>query len=440
MEIFVKVIQLILSLSILVIIHEVGHFMFAKLFKCRVEKFYLFFDPYFSLYKKQVGETEYGVGWLPLGGYVKISGMIDESMDKEQLKQEPQPWEFRSKPAWQRLLIMIGGVMNNVILACIIYTGISFVWGDSYLPNKNLTYGIQVSEVAQEAGLQDGDKIVSIDGVAVDRFSDITKKILLEDAQTITVTRDQQQLKLNIPEGTVAELVSSKTSFVYPRMPFNGKVLNFSKGSPARNAGVNIKDSVVALDGHQFAYYDQAVKYIESKAGQDVALTFNHKGEVKNTTVTISEGGKLGVYYQPHQFKFEQIHYSFLQSIPRGIQKGKATIVNYLKQLKLMGDPDTGAYKSVGGFISIGKIFPGTWDWYSFWSMTALLSVVLAVMNILPIPALDGGHVMFLMYEIITRRKPSEKFLEYAQTIGMFLLFGLLLYANGNDIIKLIFK
>ncbi|QZT35837.1 RIP metalloprotease RseP [Halosquirtibacter xylanolyticus] len=440
MEIFVRVAQLLLSLSLLVIIHEFGHFMFAKLFKCRVEKFYLFFDPYFSIFKKKIGETEYGIGWLPLGGYVKISGMIDESMDKEQMKQEPQPWEFRSKPAWQRLLVMIGGVLNNVILACVIYTAMSYVWGESYLPNDNVKYGVQTTEISKEVGIHDGDKIISIDGTKIDRFSQINQFILLEDAQKLTVKRDGELVTLDIPSNTIAKLISSKTSFVYPRRPFDGTIDAFAKNSAARNAGLDLEDKIISVDNNRFQYIDQVQSYFKENAGKDVVVEFNHDGQEKESMLKVNDKGFIGVQFSSYDFELATIHYSFFESIPRGMERGKNSIVNYLKQLKLMGNPDTGAYKSVGGFISIGKIFPTYWDWYSFWNMTALLSIILAVMNILPIPALDGGHVLFLLFEIITRRKPNEKFLEYAQTAGMFILLALLLYANGNDIIKLIFN
>ncbi|QZE14132.1 RIP metalloprotease RseP [Halosquirtibacter laminarini] len=440
MEIFIRVAQLLLSLSLLVIVHEFGHFMFAKLFKCRVEKFYLFFDAYFSLFKKKIGDTEYGIGWLPLGGYVKISGMIDESMDKEQMKQEPQPWEFRSKPAWQRLLIMIGGVLNNVILACIIYTGISYVWGESYLPNDNIKFGVQVSDIAKEAGVENGDKIVSIDNKEIVKFSDINRFMLLDDAKQLTVDRKGENVTLSIPKGTVAQLISTKQSFVYPRTPYDGTIANFSKDSPARNAGLNLQDQIETIDGKHFEFLDQLQAYAKENAGKDVVVSYLHEGTNKEVMLRVSDKGYIGTMFNQYEFEIATTHYTFLESIPRGLERGKNSIVNYLKQLKLMGNPDTGAYKSVGGFIAIGKIFPTTWDWYSFWSMTALLSIVLAVMNILPIPALDGGHVLFLLFEIITRRKPSEKFLEYAQTVGMFILLALLIYANGNDIIKLIFN
>ena len=441
MVILIKAAQLILSLSILVILHEFGHFIFAKLFHCRVEKFYLFFDPWFSLFKTQRGETEYGVGWLPLGGYVKISGMIDESMDKEQMKLPPQPWEFRSKPTWQRLLIMIGGVLFNLILALALYAMILFIWGEQYLPNQNAKYGIVVSETGREIGLKNGDKILFIDGKPVDSFTKIVPTIVLDGAQSIEVQRDSQRITLPIKKEIIPKLLTDK-NIITLRVPFSCKIAAFAKQSPARDAGMELGDEILSVDSVKFRYYDEFVEKLASSKGKEVNLEVRRKGAVSYRKVAIGSSGLLGVgpaYALDGIFEYKTIQYSLLESIPAGITKGYHAVGDYLKQFKLLFSPQTKAYESLGGFIAIGNIFPGFWDWESFWNLTAFLSIILAVMNILPIPALDGGHVLFLLYEIVTRRKPSDKFLEYAQIAGMILLFGLLLYANGNDIAKLIF-
>ena len=441
MVILIKAAQLILSLSILVILHEFGHFIFAKLFHCRVEKFYLFFDPWFSIFKTQKGETEYGIGWLPLGGYVKISGMIDESMDKEQLKLPPQPWEFRSKPTWQRLLIMIGGVLFNLILALALYSMILFIWGEQYLPNQNAKFGIVVSETGREIGLRNGDKILSIDGKPIDSFTKIVPIIVLDGAQSIEIQRDSQIITLPIKKEIIPKLLTDK-NIITLRVPFSCKIAAFAKQSPARDAGIELGDEILSVDSLKFKYYDEFVEKLAASKGKDVKVEILHNGVVSFRKVSIGPSGILGVapaYSLEGIFEYKTIQYSLLESIPAGITKGYHAVGDYLKQFKLLFSPQTKAYESLGGFIAIGNIFPGVWDWESFWSLTAFLSIILAVMNILPIPALDGGHVLFLLYEIVTRRKPSDKFLEYAQIAGMILLFSLLLYANGNDIIKLIF-
>jgi regulator of sigma E protease len=441
MVILIKAAQLILSLSILVILHEFGHFIFAKLFRCRVEKFYLFFDPWFSLFKTQRGETEYGIGWLPLGGYVKISGMIDESMDKEQMKLPPQPWEFRSKPTWQRLLIMIGGVLFNLILALALYAMILFIWGEQYLPNQNAKYGIVVSETGREIGLKNGDKILLVDGKPVESFTKIIPTIVLDGAQSIEVQRDSQIITLPIKKEIIPKLLTDK-NIITLRIPFSCKIAAFAKQSAARDAGMELGDEILSVDSLKFRYYDEFVEKLASSKGKEVNLEVRSKGVVSYRKVAIGTSGLLGVgpaYALDGIFEYKTIQYSFLESIPAGISKGYHAVGDYLKQFKLLFSPQTKAYESLGGFIAIGNIFPGVWDWESFWNLTAFLSIILAVMNILPIPALDGGHVLFLLYEIVTRHKPSDKFLEYAQIVGMILLFGLLIYANGNDIVKLIF-
>ena len=439
MIILIKAAQLLLSLSILVIIHEFGHFIFSKAFKCRVEKFYLFFDPWFSLFKFKKGETEYGIGWLPLGGYVKISGMIDESMDKEQMKLPPEPWEFRSKPSWQRLIIMIGGVLFNLILAILLYSMILFVWGEQYLPTKNVKYGIAVSQTGRELGLRSGDKIISVDGKEVEDFSKIIPVIVLNGAKTIEVQRNEEVIVVPVKNEIIPKLLTDRY-FIDLRIPYYCKVVGFGKDSPARDAGFEIGDEILAVNGAGFQFYDQFTDTVAVSKGKTISLLIKRKGTEKTIPVAIGTAGLLGIQVERKMegvFEFKTVTYGFVESIPGGISKGYHAVGNYLKQFKLLFAPETKAYESLGGFIAIGNIFPDVWDWESFWSLTAFLSIILAVMNILPIPALDGGHVLFLLFEIITGRKPSDKFLEYAQIVGMVILFSLLIYANGNDIWKL---
>jgi regulator of sigma E protease len=443
MIILIKILQFVMSLSILVIIHELGHFTLAKLFKTRVEKFYLFFDPWFSLFKYKRGETEYGVGWLPLGGYVKISGMIDESMDKEQLKQPPQPWEFRSKKSWQRLLIMTGGVIFNFILAMLIFISVLFVWGETYLPTSNVKYGIVTDSVGYAMGLRDGDKILSVDNQHVENFLEITSDIILNNRKTIQVERNRATLNLDIPKDYIPKMLKGKGQ-IDTRIPFGPYIIeSFGKKSPAKTAGVLVKDQVVGLDDKKFTYYDEFQKYLLNNKQHPVTLNIIRKGENVNITVTPDSLGMLGIGRSvslDQIFELKTIKYGFIQSIPAGINKGFKTISDYLKQFKLIFSKHTKAYQSLGGFITIGNIFPGVWDWQRFWNLTGFLSIILAVMNILPIPALDGGHVLFLLFEVVTGKKPSDKFLEYAQVVGMVILLALLLYANGNDILRLIRK
>jgi len=438
MVILIKAAQLILSLSILVIIHEFGHFIFSKAFKCRVEKFYLFFDPWFSLFKFKKGDTEYGVGWLPLGGYVKISGMIDESMDKEQMKLPSEPWEFRSKPSWQRLIIMIGGVLFNLILAVVLYSGVLYVWGEQYLPTKNVKYGIAVSETGKEMGLRNGDKIVSVDGKEVDDFNKIVSVIVLNGAKTIEVIRNEESVVIPVKDEIISKLLKDKY-IITLRVPYVCKVIGFAKDSPARDSGMEIGDEILTINGSGFQFYDQFADTLSISKGKTISLLIKRGGIEKTVPVNIGKTGMLGIqreYNIDGLFEFKTISYGFIESIPAGIYKGYHAVGNYLKQFKLLFTPETKAYESLGGFIAIGNIFPSVWDWESFWNLTAFLSIILAVMNILPIPALDGGHVLFLLFEIVTGRKPSDKFLEYAQIVGMVILFSLLIYANGNDFWK----
>jgi len=436
MGILTQTLGLILSLSILVLLHEAGHFVFAKIFKTRVEKFYLFFNPWFSLFKFKKGETEYGIGWLPLGGYVKIAGMIDESMDKEQLKKTPQPWEFRSKPAWQRLLIMTGGVLVNFLLALIIYSMMLFAWGEEYLPAKNAKYGLKFNEIALKAGLQNGDIITKIDNEEVKNFNDIPKKILIDNAKTVSVIREGKIIDINLPDNFVKQMLNSNTKrLAEPLFPF--VIAKVMDDSPAKLAGLQENDKIISINNDTVEYFNYFAEKADKYKGKEVTISYIRDNKVQTANLTFTIEGKLGVYPKnPSQFfEYETISYSFLGSIPAGIKLGIETLSNYVKQFKLVFTKE-GA-KQIGGFGAIGGLFPKSWDWQQFWNMTALLSVILAFMNILPIPALDGGHVMFLMYEIITRRKPNEKFIEYAQIAGMIILISLLIFANGNDIMKL---
>ena len=435
MEVLTQAAQLILSLSILIVLHEMGHFIPAKLFKTRVEKFYLFFDPWFSLFKVKKGETEYGIGWLPLGGYVKISGMIDESMDKEAMKQPAQPWEFRAKPAWQRLIIMVGGVTVNVILAVIIYGFVLFTWGKEYLPNENVKYGIACDSLALNMGLMDGDKIVSVDHDPVDNFNRIPIAIILDKAKSIQVLRDGKEQDLPLADEDISRLVKAQKTFIYPRFPCIVDTL--LPDMPAIKSGLMKGDVFVSIDSIPTVFYDQVVKQIKSKTGKEVSVIVKRGNEEKQMTIAVSAEGKIG--FGPKDatdlLKTKKISYTLPEAFPQGIRQCKEAVVMQVKQLSVLFTVKD-AHQSLGGFISIGKAYSVKWDWQQFWTFTGFLSIVLAFMNILPIPALDGGHVMFLLYEVITRRKPNEKFMEYAQIGGMVLLLALLLYVNGNDIFR----
>lgn len=444
METFlIRALQLVMSLSLLVIIHEGGHFLFARLFKTRVEKFCLFFDPWFTLFKfkPKNSETEYGIGWLPLGGYVKIAGMIDESMDTEQMKQPMKPWEFRAKPAWQRLLIMVGGVLFNFLLALFIYSMILFTWGDEYIPVQKAPLGMDFNETAKTIGFRDGDILISADGVAFERYDgDLLTSIV--DARQVSVLRDGKSVSVYIPEDMMNRLLTDSVRFASFRYPF--VVDSVSAGRPAALAGLQPGDSITALDGKTIAYFDFKEEMTRRKkagdASHDVTLTYVRNGITDTLTLATDTNYEIGVIARAATNKLLPVvrkKYSFLSSFPAGISLGVKTLKGYVGQMKYLFSKE-GA-KQLGGFGTIGSIFPATWDWHQFWYMTAFLSIILAFMNILPIPALDGGHVLFLIYEIVARRKPSDKFMERAQMVGMFLLFGLLLWANFNDILRYFF-
>lgn len=433
-----------MSLSLLVIVHEGGHFLFARLFKTRVEKFCLFFDPWFTLFKfkPKNSETEYGIGWLPLGGYVKIAGMIDESMDTEQMKQPVQSWEFRAKPAWQRLLIMVGGVLFNFLLALFIYSMILFTWGDEYVPLQKAPLGMDFNETAKAIGFRDGDILVSADGVPLERYGgDMLTSIV--DARQVTVLRNGQEASVYIPEDMMERLLADSIRFASFRYPF--VIDSIAPGRPAALAGLQPGDSVTQLDGRNIAYFDFKEEMLnrQKAATPDnrlISLTYVRAGVTDTVTLATDSLYQIGIVASMQTDRLLPVvkkEYGFFASIPAGVTLGVNTLKGYVGQMKYLFSKE-GA-KQLGGFGTIGSIFPATWDWYQFWYMTAFLSIILAFMNILPIPALDGGHVLFLIYEIVARRKPSDKFMERAQMVGMFLLFGLIIWANFNDILRFLF-
>lgn len=444
MEIVVKIAQFILSLSILIIIHELGHFMFARIFKVRVEKFYLFFDPWFSLFKFKKGDTEYGLGWIPFGGYVKISGMIDESMDLEQMKLPPKPYEFRSKPAWQRLLIMIGGVLMNIILAVCIYIGMSYVWGDKYLANDDVKYGYVFNDLGREIGFQSGDKIIDVEGQKVENSGRIPLEIAINQATYVTVERDGVRKRIDIPEEYIAGLLKSQQELMTPRIPF--VIASVMEGGGAMQAGLQAGDTLVSFNGEPMRFFDEFQHAFALNKDQTVQIGIVRDSagiaKVMTLPVNISQDAVIGVHVDTYD-KFLPLsvrNYTLLQAIPQGFKRVGTETSAYWKQMKLIFTPKTEAYKSVGSIIAIGNMFPGYWNWQVFWSFTAILSIALAVINILPIPALDGGHVVFLLYEVITGRKPNEKFMEYTTLVGIILVFGLMILLTGNDIYKIFIK
>ena len=446
MEILIKASQFILSLSLLIVLHELGHFIPAKLFKIKVEKFYLFFDYKFSIFKKKIGDTVYGIGWIPLGGYVKIAGMIDESMDKEQMALPPKPWEFRSKPAWQRLIIMLGGVFVNFVLGIFIYIMLMWSYGESYLPNENVKDGVWVRDsLALNLGIQTGDKILTVDGETIKKFSGLSLEFI--NGNNFQIERNGQIIDKEIPTNFISQLMDRGKDagpILYPRYPFViGKI---SEDSPNINSGLKPKDILTGINGNSVKYYDEAEAILLGYKGQKVTATVLRDKKTKEIDLQITDDGKIGVFSTTIPFKdlerlgyykLADLEYSFAEAIPAGWNKSWKTLKDYVKQLKKIFNPNTGAYKGLGGFISIGSIFPDEWSAESFWNITAFLSIMLGFMNLLPIPALDGGHVVFTLWEMITGKKPGDKFLEYAQVVGFILLIALLLFANGNDIFRL---
>ncbi|MBU3820777.1 RIP metalloprotease RseP [Flavobacteriaceae bacterium XHP0103] len=446
MEFVIKISQFLLSLSLLIVLHELGHFIPAKAFKTRVEKFYLFFDVKFSLFKKKIGETVYGIGWLPLGGYVKISGMIDESMDTEQMAQPAQPWEFRSKPAWQRLIIMLGGVTVNFVLAFIIYILMAFAYGDEDISVKSIKDGYWIENpLLVDLGFKTGDKVIAIGDSKVINDSDIKANILA--AKSVTIERNGSQKTIDLPEDFLGQLSTSKDRSLFEiRIPFMvGAILDSSK-----NKGIDLKqrDIITAINGREIKYFDQFAPVLENLKGQTVTATVLRGNETLTRELQVDNNGELDIAIANDPRRFSELgyydivkkEYSFGESFSVGYNRFTGQISSYFEQLKLIFSPSTGAYKGVGGFKAIFDIFPNTWSWQAFWSITAFLSIMLAVLNLLPIPALDGGHVMFLLYEMISGRKPGDKFMEYAQMVGFFILIALVLFANGNDIFKAFFN
>ena len=428
-----KGIQLLLSLSILIVLHELGHFIPAKIFKTRVEKFFLFFDVKFALFKKKYGDTVYGIGWLPLGGYVKISGMIDESMDKEQMQQPPKPWEFRTKPAWQRLIIMLGGVTVNLILGFLIYMMILFVWGKNTLPNSALPLGMGVSPLAKEIGFEKGDQILTVDGKPLEVALDINKMLLIRSVKEVKVERSNgRKVTLAIPENIGDRMFNSgQMNVLYPRFP--AKIDSVLTDKSAFSAGFREGDEIVAANDVVIEDWGQLRNFNNEKANQTVQYVVD-RGQDKDTlSLTLDADGKMGIIPRS-SFKISQVELSLGESIVEGFSYGYWTLYDYVAQFKYVFTKKGAS--QLGGFGAIGSLFPASWDWRAFWASTAFISIILAFMNLLPIPALDGGHVMFLLYEMISGRKPNDKLMEYAQMAGFFLLLALVIYANGNDLFR----
>lgn len=452
--IWIQIIQFLLAFSILVILHEWGHYIFARIFKTKVEKFYLFFDflfPFsnilnFSLWKKKKGDTEFGVGWFPLGGYVKIAGMVDESMDTEALDKEPEPWEFRAKKPWQRLLIMLGGIIMNVLLAIFIYSMILFKWGEEKLPMSQLNHGVLIADsLGYDLGFQDGDQILNINGEPVVYYNDLMPMMI--HARQVTIEREGQIQNIDLPINFIEKLIDMKGRllFALPLPPVVGLI---DDDSPAAASSLKVGDLIVKVDDFTDPFTKDMQAVVKAKASESVTMEVIRNNERIQITSEVSDEGTIGILFQmPDQallkklnlYEFETIQFGFFESFPAGVQMSLDKIKAYAQQFKLIFNPQTGAYKGVGGFISIGKIFPDTWDWQTFLSITAFLSIVLAFMNLLPIPGLDGGHVIFTLIEMIIGRPVNQKIMEVATTIGLILLLGLMLWANGMDFFR-IFK
>ena len=433
----IKAIQLILSLAIIVVLHELGHFIPAKYFKTKVEKFYLFFDWPYTLFKKKIGETEYGIGVLPLGGYVKIAGMIDESMDTEHLNKEPEPWEFRSKPAWQRLIIMLGGITVNLILGFAIYMMIAFVWGKTILTNENMPGGFEVSELVQPYGFKDGDKILQVDGEDLENIIDINKFLFLRDVSEVRVQHyDGTRENISVPEDIGTIMFTN--GVMRPFTPLVQPILDsISPNSPAENAGLKSGDKIVRVNGNEIIKWQSFAELVKANTSPNINIEIERENEIISNIIPLNEENKIGVTVLLPKIIPTKLEYSFFESFSEGYDIAYWTLADYVGQFKYVFTKEGAS--QLGGFGTIGKLFPATWNWQGFWETTALISIILAFMNVLPIPALDGGHVMFLFYEMITGRKPNDKFMEYAQIFGFFLLIALVLYANGMDIVRWLF-
>lgn len=451
---FIKALQLILSLSILIVLHELGHFIPAKIFKTRVEKFFLFFDVKFALFKKKIGGTVYGIGWLPLGGYVKIAGMIDESMDKEQMAQPPKPWEFRSKPAWQRLIIMVGGVTVNIVLGFLIYMMVLFVWGSPYITPEDMPNGFAVDDTFKEMGFRDGDRVLEVNGEDLKNSIDINKYLFLRDVETITVLHQNgQQETISIPEEIGSRMFEQ--GVMQPFVPMEYPVLDsVVAGSPAGRAGLKKGDRIISVNDVEIGYWHELTREIGESADKPLEIVFRRDGQfesmeldqegervlaggLKTVSITPNEEGNIGIS-KASSINIRKETYSLGESISKGFDLAYWTLHDYVAQFKYVFTKK-GATQ-VGGFGAIGGLFPDAWNWQAFWMTTAFISIILAFMNILPIPALDGGHVVFLLYEMVTGRKPNEKFMEYAQLVGFIILIALVLFANGNDIYRWLFE
>ncbi len=436
MGLFTQIVMFVLIISILVILHELGHFLPAKYFKTKVEKFYLFFDVKFSLVKKKIGETEYGIGWLPLGGYVKIAGMIDESMDTEQMAKDPEPWEFRSKPAWQRLIIMLGGVTVNFLLAWLIYSALLFNNGDTYIPADSLKYGIQVDSVGEKLGLRTGDQILAVDGKRTKKFNEATLGIILGDE--VTVKRDGQEMTIPLSDEGKAEVFATQgRNFMTYRT--KARLLEIVENSAASKAGLQAGDEIVGINGEPVQYVQEFMQVVGSSPNKELTISYKRDGRVQQTNLVVPEEGKIGVYLDFDDLRVTE-EYGFFEAIPAGFSRSIQVLTDQVKQFKVIFNTSTGAYKQVKGPIGIVEMMPESWNWTFFWNFMAMFSVWLAFLNVLPIPALDGGHVMFLLYEMISGRKPSEKVLETGQIIGFVILMGLMAVVFGNDIWNIIKK
>ena len=435
MDILIKMAQFFLCLSLLVGIHELGHFMVARLFKMRVDKFYIFFNPWFSLFKWKRGKTEYGIGWLPLGGYVKIAGMVDESMDTEQMAAPAKPDEFRAKPAWQRLCVMVAGVVMNLIMAVAIFIGISYTWGEQYIPNSEMEWGYNFNESGEKLGFKDGDRLISYEGEEINDVNTFFSSLLTSDGdRTITVERSGAEVDIIIPLDEIVAMREAKgyEGLLEPVLPFIVEQATSEAGQRLLKKG----DQIVSLNGEEMIDFSLYADKLSSLAGTECEFGIMREGELQSVTLPISDEGKIGVTVS-NPFEYVSKKYTFIESIPAGFNKVGEVSSAYWGQLKAMVNPETKLYKEVGGFIAIGSVFAPEWNWLDFWAKAGLLSIMLAIMNMLPIPGLDGGHTLFTLWEIITRRKPGEKFMEIVQTIGMVLLLALALYANGSDIVKL---